>query len=259
MIIGKDDVIRYIEFNKAPYWKIKSTVGGKVKFSVLTDEEQSDDESETTDRRKGTARSDLGLDQSIDYLRQALAIITPGDYIITASVHNRGGKNTLEENFRIPGASTAPALVGSHLMPPGSDYVARQDMEAAIERAVEKITTQATIKALEDKIKILENGDGNTAWDRVISRIEKTKPGLTGDLIVGVAEVAGIKVKQTAVGVSGFNDKDLTEEEITRRFQECQEKIDKALPDIGTLKVLEKLAALAETDPDKLKMGYNML
>lgn len=246
MIKGRENLFAWMELNKAPYWTLYLRGAGEASDKKFMEADHSVE--------------NLSMHESTERLKKALAVMSPGIYSIVAKEgkdDKRAGvfRDTFEYTQEYGYSSGAPMISG----------IPKEDVAAQIEKALNDYKREQEIKELKAR---LEAAERQPAW------ISGMKP---------IAEAIAMKIYATymsggapSVGVSGFpkgsprpqpqsqtTETETMEEtqENSKRLQAALEQMDAVLEPAGhdILAVIEKLAAMAKNEPQKLVMYVNML
>lgn len=263
MVRGKEQIIKWYVFNKAPIWCICSAANStQIIIGHGANVDKEDDEA-------GSAKVSIDPAEALEQLQQALDILTPGRYIIKCRNSNEKGNkwNRVEAIDTTDEKTGAPAAVGAFPIQGG---ITKDYMQTMIDSAVAKVEHEHTIKDMQRQIAELKKGP---AEDRLTPGVEKFLTVLTPHVGKIVESLFGAN-GQPQVAVSGFGNPPKQKvnapgeetafeevpvnEALATRAEAAAEKLYSRLPgdEEARTALLEKLASI---DQSKLEMALNFL
>lgn len=265
MVRGTNELIKWIEFQKAGYWKIYP--GGTSRNTYLA--ESGDQDS-------------ISIDQSIERLRYALGILSQGRYTVVCKAKASDTKafaETAYEHDGVPASSNMNANMTQGSISGLLDEAAvDKRIAAALEAQANKLELDRLQKELAEAQKEIKELNGNgaaAAWDRIIQRIEPHIGTVLNAYLPPAPKAATI----AAVGYKGTEEQKENLQKTTSTMEltytvpqtlpatqeEAADRVEKALdawskkdPEF-MLRVLEKITETAYADEATYKFYVNAL
>jgi len=170
-MVRAEDVVEVLRDAGCPFWKMgtKAGITSGRKIAQSSDLNQDDDS--------------LSIDQSLDYLRQTIKRLLPGQYLLRYnSSSSLEGKGFYEEVFVVDEkGSSLPALSGAPAMNPGNiDEMVSQKVQAILDkRELEELRTR--VNQLEKEQ--VEEPEWKKQLGHAIGTINQTAPHIWTHLI----------------------------------------------------------------------------
>ena len=96
MLLGKSEVLQWIEMNETPYWSIRRTEKSPIIFPSKNDDK-------------------LSVAESKEYLERVLNMMQPGTYFIEAHGEGKGRNNWYKTSFCTAGSSNTAGIAGTEI------------------------------------------------------------------------------------------------------------------------------------------------
>lgn len=255
MITGKENIENWFDMvasNGAIHWKICNEKNPN-KILLSAGAEVSEEGSSPADR----AGSSITTEYSRRTLIQSLSLLAPGKYLIIAKKFHGQGKGQYETIFQLTNQDLETYMPHRmHGLPDEDDdtSVGSPIIEKRIEEALEKYKLEQSVEQLTAQVNELSGHSKVTVAEQ---RMDKFLDALTPH--IGTLLQAFIPGMQQNVAVTGTDIPTAADpaENQQERFNKACQTLGAATPDfIGTM---EKLAALAEKDPEQYKLALTML
>lgn len=231
MIVGKENILKFIRDSKTPYWKIRRA--GTTEIIAESDDSSS-----------------LSVEDSLIRFQNYLDLLSSGNYSLETWETAGQKKERLKVAFQLTG--NAPAMSGAN-PPVNFPTVPAIDVQAEIQRALAEERQKNRIEtlekekaALEAKCRELQNII-DSSETRIKNRLEPFIPQLMGVIFPDV------QLAQSQIGTA--NNKNLDDEQV--RLENAFEKWQKYESDPITM--VEKIAKLSETDAGTYQMARGIL
>ena len=255
MVIGIENIKRWLEFNRCPFWQILKRTDERAIFSFWFPKDSQEAETKTVN--DGLAAMDDALD-----------MLAPGSYIVIANRDLKDVKNwrqTVYQHKMGESDSTHPYVGVAETPAPNIDELVRKGIAEEMERRAR----DARMKEMEAELAAYRKKD-NAYQDAVSSAIGQVMPFVTNygeqfvcGLINALNGHRGEMVAPHGVGRVVNNQKkvDMEEKEIggdARRLEAVIGRLRQIEPE-KWLDLLEALTRIHDTDPGTYNMARNFL
>jgi hypothetical protein len=232
MIVGRENIEKWLRMHALLYWKVTNAAGTQI-FAESPEE------------------ASLTLENSVSFLNQNLDMFMPGNYLIEAWQKENQKKSRYKMVFQISGEKTASGIGSVSPLPMQPSFNLQEEIQKALdsERNRNKIETLEKEKAaLEAKVRELE-AEINSTGHRVMNRLE---PHL-GSIMQGL----GLTVANSSPAALAGPVKEETVDDNQKRLETAYELWGKHEADPVT--ITEKIANMAATDSGTYAMARNIL
>lgn len=229
MVTGKDQILKYLDLNKCPYWRLFNFQGTNLIAQTEESPEQTIE----------AARAELDA---------ILSVTGGGQYMLEAWESKDQKKGRYKTQFEIPGTHPHSAGIGA-ISAPSQAVDVRAEIEKALhlERLSNKIETLTAENAAKDaRIKELE-AEIDSSSARIQKRIEPWLPA--------IMQGFGFKSEGSAA-VTGSGSESATPEEAARlekAFGKWQDY------ETDVIVIVEKIANMAATNPSMYQTARGLL
>lgn len=224
MITGKDNVIAFIRFNNATFWRIHRSEKTQIIFD--------------------SGDKNLTLDESITRLNEAFKVLGAGTYFMVAWETEGQKKGWFSDTIQILPENLQAAYVGAINQP-------SVDVAGEIQKGITDYMLKTKLEAIESENKALKAErdqlikDSDSAFNRIFERLS---PHL-GNIIDMITPAQQAATAVTSIGSTGDKDQE--------RLEKAFEIWQKNETDVVTM--VEKIAALSATDKSTYGMARTML
>ncbi len=213
MITGKENILKFVRFNNAPFWRIRRS----EKTQIIAD----------------SGDKPLTIDESLTRLEQAFQIMGAGTYFIEAWESEGQKKMWFSDTIQILPENLQSAYVGAmnQLQTP------QIDVQAEIQKGIEIYANKLKLEAMELKIKALETErdellkQNDSFFTRVYDRVEP--------FLGQILDMNPPKLATASIGSNSDND----QKRLEKAFDEWQK---------NETKVVEIVEAIAKLSSNKM-------
>jgi len=219
MLIGKDDILEWIEINETPCWQIRRSEKGAVIFPYKPD--------------------DPDLATSKGQLDKVLSMLGPGSYFIEAYKHGAGPNTWLKTAVRIGSGDSAGGIISGF------------DPDTIKGQVKTEILKEMEFERLKQ-----ENEEMKLELDSVSHNLSKRIYPYIGIL---AEHVLGVQVQETGQPgpVAGVPDEQ--DQQLQRRLEIAFSKWIIIEKELHPVELIEKIVHLAETDRKTYEVAKKIL
>lgn len=230
MIVGKENIIKFIRDSKTPYWKIRR--GGTTEIIAESEESPS-----------------LSVEDSLIRFQIYIDLLSSGNYSLEAWETAGQKKERLKVAFQLTGNGSA---ISGPNPPVNTHTVSAIDVQAEIKRALSEERQKNRIETLEKEKQALEakcrelQSIIDSSETRIKNRIEPFIPHLMGIIFPGADTVNTSQI----AGEKNTNDAQIRLENAFEKWQKYES---------DPITIVEKIAKLSETDSGTYQMARGIL
>jgi hypothetical protein len=236
MLVGADNLVKWIKHNEFPWWKLYS---GFSKSTLLAS--SGDDEK-------------LTLDESLGKLEHVLSMISNGQYYIAIRPQASSTKNWIESKVEITDRGPMVAAAQVAMAGIGNLGAPTKSIEEQVREGIEKYQLEEKLKKLEADNLELKKQLSETSKDdpipRLIGTLEPYLPMIMGAFLPkGAAPIAAVAGNKKEAKEPSADE----EEKAIKALQDLQ-SVDENLSD-----TLTALAEFAKRNPEQYKTYIPLL
>jgi len=224
MLIGKNEVLEWIELNNTPYWNIRKSEKGPVVHPSHKNE-------------------NLTVVESKEYLERVLNLYGQGTYFIEAYAKDQARNAWYKTSFNL---GILPANIE------GSAGIAGSGIADIKEQVKSELKQEMELDRLRQE-NIELRAEINSSQYRIGNKIEPYIPSI----IEGLFDVKKVQVGQDQAEVAGLPGK--KPEDYQKRLEAAFDEWFKMEKEVHPVELIEKIVNLAKTKPDQYKIAKTML
>lgn len=224
MLLGKTEVLEWIEMNNTPYWNIRRSEKGPVVHPSHKNE-------------------NLTVGESKEYLERVLNLYGQGTYFIEAYAKDQARNAWYKSSFNL---GSLPANIE------GSAGIAGSGVEAIKEQVKSELKQEMELERLREENRLLHE-EINSSQYRIGNKLEPYIPSI----IEGLFDVKKEQIGQDHAQVAGLPGK--KPQDYQKRLEAAFDEWFKLEKEIHPVALIEKIVNLAKTKPDQYKVAKAML
>jgi len=231
MLLGKNEVLEWIELNNTPFWNIRRSANSPVIFH-------------------SGKKENLTVAESKEYLEKVMAMVYPGTYFIEASAPDQARNTWYKTSFNLGGTIPANTEGLAGISGQGLEGI-KEQVKSELKQEMERDRLRQENIDLKEEIDSWQHRVGNRLEPYIpaiiegIFEVKKEHVGADQEAAPDQAHVAGIPPDKA--------------EDYQKRLEAAFDEWFKLEKQVHPVELIERIVNLAQTKPDQYKIAKSML